>query len=99
MMRGIDPASGMLGFYGLDWNIDYDSPKSGRISLGHANAFSFGTQSYARLNPADGIGIVVLSSCWLTGVQMGLPTPLRTGFTMETRLKIGFVHGTTFITS
>lgn len=66
--RGIDPASGMLGYYGLGWNVDYDAPNSGRIFIGHAGAFSSGTRSYARLNIADGLGIVVLSNCFPTGV-------------------------------
>lgn len=66
--RGIDPGSGTLGYYGLGWNVDYDAPNSGRIFVGHAGAFSSGTRSYARLNMADGLGIVVLSNCWPTGV-------------------------------
>ena len=66
--RGIDPASGTLGFYGLGWNVNYDAPNSGRIYIGHAGAFSSGTRSYARLSIADGLGIVVLSNCFPTGV-------------------------------
>lgn len=72
IIRGIDPASGMLGFYGLGWDVDYDAPNSGRIFLGHAGAFSSGTRSFARLNIADGLGIVVLSNCWPTGVPDGI---------------------------
>ncbi|KAK5045392.1 hypothetical protein LTR84_009256 [Exophiala bonariae] len=71
IVRGIDPASGTLGYYGLGWNVDYD-PHSGRIFLGHAGAFSKGTRSYARLSMADGLGIVVLSNCFPTGVPDGI---------------------------
>lgn len=67
IIRGIEPSSGQLGWYGLGWNVDYDAPASGRIYISHAGAFSSGTRSFARLNMADGLGVVALSNCWPTG--------------------------------
>ncbi|KIW16521.1 hypothetical protein PV08_06576 [Exophiala spinifera] len=67
--RGPDPATNRSAFYGLGWNVDYSS--SG-IFVGHAGAFTSGTRSYVRMNVADGIGIVVLSNCWPTGVPDGI---------------------------
>ncbi|KEF63086.1 uncharacterized protein A1O9_01062 [Exophiala aquamarina CBS 119918] len=67
IVRGLDPATGMPGYYGLGWTVDYEAPNSGRIFIGHAGAFSSGTRSIARLNIADGLGIVVLSNCFPTG--------------------------------
>lgn len=68
--RGLDPASNRTAFYGLGWNIDYWS--SGGVFIGHAGAFTSGTRSYVRANIADGIGIIVLSNCWPTGVPDGI---------------------------
>jgi len=67
IVRGPDPATGMPGFYALGWTVDYEAPNSGRVFIGHAGAFSSGTRSFARLNVADGLGIVVLSNCFPTG--------------------------------
>jgi CubicO group peptidase (beta-lactamase class C family) len=68
--RGLDPATNLTAFYGLGWNVNYQP--SGDILIGHAGAFTSGTRSYARLSIADGIGIVVLSNCWPTGVPDGI---------------------------
>lgn len=95
IVRGIDPATGMPGYYGLGWTVDYEAPNSGRIFIGHAGAFSSGTRSIARLNVADGLGIVVLSNCFPTG------TPDAVAFAFmdwvyygsETRDWLGFWDG------
>jgi CubicO group peptidase (beta-lactamase class C family) len=69
VVRGPHPLTGMTGFYGLGWNIDYED---GRTWHAHAGAFSQGTRSLVKMNVADGIGIVILSNCFPTGRPEGI---------------------------
>ncbi|MCX5495234.1 serine hydrolase [Kaistia dalseonensis] len=69
MARGVNPANGAQSFYGLGWNVEF-----GRHGLvwGHAGAFSNGARTLVSIMPDDGLGIVVLSNAFPTGVPEGL---------------------------
>lgn len=47
-------------FYGLGWNVGYDS--AGRVRLSHSGAFFLGAGTSVMLSPATGIGVVVLTN-------------------------------------
>lgn len=67
--RGASPVGGGSAFYGLGWGVAF-----GRhgLSWGHAGAFSVGGRSLVTLYPDAGLGIVVLSNAFPTGVPEGL---------------------------
>lgn len=69
MARGIHPVTGATSFYGLGWNVDF-----GRhgLSWGHAGAFSVGARTLVTIFPKAGLGIVVLSNAFPTGVPEGV---------------------------
>ena len=69
MARGPDPASGDPSFYGLGWAIEY-TPHG--VKWGHAGAFSQGARTLVSLFPDQGLGIIVLSNAFPTGVPEGL---------------------------
>ncbi len=70
IMRGVNPDTGRPAFYGLGWNIDYDT--KGRIFWGHAGAFSVGARTVVNLLPAENLGIVVLTNAFPSGVPEGI---------------------------
>jgi CubicO group peptidase (beta-lactamase class C family) len=69
MSRGLNPVTQAQSFYGLGWNVEF-----GRHGLtwGHAGAFSAGARSLVTLYPKSGLGIVVLSNAFPTGVPEGV---------------------------
>ena len=69
IVRSIDPQTGVAGFYGLGWNVDYSSRG---VEWSHAGAFSAGARTVVRLLPEQGLGIVVLTGAFPTGVPEGL---------------------------
>jgi CubicO group peptidase (beta-lactamase class C family) len=69
MYRGQNPVTGRTSFYGLGWNVEF-GPNG--PSWGHAGAFSVGARTVVTLYPEAGIGMVVLSNAFPTGVPEGL---------------------------
>jgi CubicO group peptidase (beta-lactamase class C family) len=67
--RGPNPVTGGASFYGLGWNVEFG--RHGR-SWGHAGAFSQGARTLVTLYPDAGLGIVVLTNAFPTGVPEGL---------------------------
>jgi CubicO group peptidase (beta-lactamase class C family) len=69
MSRGDNPVTGAASFYGLGWNVEF-----GRHGLmwGHAGAFSVGARTLVTLYPKSGLGIIVLSNAFPTGVPEGI---------------------------
>jgi CubicO group peptidase (beta-lactamase class C family) len=69
MTRGINPLTGAASFYGQGWGADF-----GRHGLNwaHAGAFSAGARTFVSLYPEAGLGIVVLSNAFPSGVPEGL---------------------------
>jgi hypothetical protein len=67
--RGANPVTQAQSFYGLGWNVEF-----GRHGLtwGHAGAFSDGARSLVTIYPKSGLGIVVLSNAFPTGIPEGL---------------------------
>jgi CubicO group peptidase (beta-lactamase class C family) len=73
MERGSNPVTGGASFYGRGWNVEF-----GRYGLqwGHAGAFSNGARTLVSILPERGIGIVVLSNAFPTGLPEGLADSL-----------------------
>jgi CubicO group peptidase (beta-lactamase class C family) len=69
MERGMHPLHGTPSFYGLGWNVEYR--RYGTV-WGHAGAFSQGARTLVSLVPAEGLGIVVLTNAFPTGVPEGI---------------------------
>jgi len=57
---------GRTGFYGLGWNVDYDS--AGRPTVQHSGAFSHGAATNVLLLPGEGLGIVTLTNAYPIGL-------------------------------
>jgi CubicO group peptidase (beta-lactamase class C family) len=57
---------GRTGFYGLGWNIDYDS--AGRLVVQHSGAFSHGAATNVLLLPGEGLGVVTLTNAYPIGL-------------------------------
>jgi CubicO group peptidase (beta-lactamase class C family) len=70
IVRGLNPTTNTTGFYGLGWNVDYDS--TGQVYVDHAGAFSQGARTLVKLNVDLGLGIVVLANCFPTGWPEGI---------------------------
>ncbi|HKU96891.1 MAG TPA: serine hydrolase [Vineibacter sp.] len=69
MARGVNPVTGGASFYGLGWNIEFGRHGPTR---GHAGAFSVGARTLVTLYPKAGLGILVLSNAFPSGVPEGL---------------------------
>lgn len=69
MARGNNPITGASSFYGLGWNVEFG--RYGK-TWGHAGAFSVGGRTLVTLFPESGLGIIVLSNAFPTGVPEGL---------------------------
>lgn len=54
------------GFYALGWNVD--TGETGAVRWNHSGAFSNGAATQAKILPAAGLGIVVLTNGWPIGV-------------------------------
>lgn len=72
MLTGFSPFTGLPGFYGLGWNVNYDP--QGRLRLSHSGAFALGAATSIHLVPKEGLGIVVLTNAWPIGLSEGLAT-------------------------
>lgn len=69
IIRSVDPKTGVAGFYGMGWNVDFHERG---VEWSHAGAFSAGARTLVHLLPAEKIGIVILSNAFPTGVPEGL---------------------------
>jgi CubicO group peptidase (beta-lactamase class C family) len=66
MLTGFNHLTGMPSFYGLGWNVGYDT--EGRLRLSHSGAFAMGAATAVYLVPAEQLGIVVLTNAAPLGV-------------------------------
>ncbi len=69
IVRSTDPKTGMTGFYGMGWNVDF---RDRGVEWSHAGAFSAGARTLVHMLPAEKLGIVILSNAFPTGVPEGL---------------------------
>ena len=69
IVRSVDPKTGIAGFYGLGWNVDY---RERGVEWSHAGAFSAGARTLVHLVPGEQLGIVVLTNAFPSGVPEGL---------------------------
>jgi CubicO group peptidase (beta-lactamase class C family) len=70
MLTGYSPLTGLPSFYGLGWNVNYDT--EGRLRLGHSGAFALGAATSVLLVPSEHLGIVVLTNAYPIGFAEGL---------------------------
>ncbi len=70
MLTGFSPLTGLPTFYGLGWNVNYDT--EGRLRLGHSGAFALGAATTVLLVPSEHLGIVVLTNAYPIGVAEGI---------------------------
>jgi CubicO group peptidase (beta-lactamase class C family) len=70
MLTGYSPLTGLPSFYGLGWNVNYDT--EGRLRLGHSGAFALGAATSVLLVPSEQLGIVVLTNAYPIGFAEGL---------------------------
>ena len=61
-----NPASDRASFYGLGWNVNYDT--HGRVRLNHSGGFELGAATVVHLIPSEHLGIVVLTNASPIGV-------------------------------
>ena len=61
-----DPFAKFAGFYGLGWNVNYES--NGLVRLGHSGAFALGAGTAVMLLPAHKLGMAVLTNAMPIGV-------------------------------
>ncbi|MFJ4865689.1 MULTISPECIES: serine hydrolase [unclassified Streptomyces] len=66
--------AGTTGFYGLGWNVSYDS--AGRLRLSHSGGFELGANTNVTMLPLEKLGIVVLTN----GAPVGLPDAIALDF-------------------
>ena len=69
-----NPATDRAGFYGLGWNVNYDS--DGRVRLGHSGAFAMGAATVVTILPGESLGIVILTNA----APIGVPEALGASF-------------------
>lgn len=60
------PPANRTGFYGLGWNVSYDS--AGRLRLSHSGGFELGANTNVTMLPLEKLGIVVLTNGAPVGV-------------------------------
>lgn len=70
ILTGFSPLTGLPSFYGLGWNVNYDT--EGRLRLGHSGAFALGAGTAVALVPSEQLGIVVLTNAYPIGLAEGL---------------------------
>lgn len=68
--RPENPEVARTGFYGLGWDVNYDT--QGRVRLAHSGAFIQGVGTTVYLLPAEQLGIVVLTNGSPIGVVEGI---------------------------
>jgi CubicO group peptidase (beta-lactamase class C family) len=72
ILTGLNPFTGLPGFYGLGWNVSYDP--EGRLRLNHSGAFALGAATYVNLVPVERLGIVVLTNAYPLGIAEAVGT-------------------------
>jgi CubicO group peptidase (beta-lactamase class C family) len=70
ILTGFSPLTGLPTFYGLGWNVGYDT--EGRLRLGHSGAFALGAATSVQLIPSEHLGIVVLTNAYPIGLAEGV---------------------------
>jgi CubicO group peptidase (beta-lactamase class C family) len=70
ILTGFSPIDGLPGYYGLGWNVRYDS--RGRLELSHSGAFELGAATSVMLVPSEGLGIVLLTNASPLGTAEAL---------------------------
>lgn len=70
IVSGAGLVAGTPSFYGLGWVVNHDA--AGRLHLTHSGAFSAGARTAVSLLPSEGIGIVVLTNAFPTGIPEAL---------------------------
>lgn len=70
IVTGFSPLTGLPGFYGLGWNVSYDT--SGRLRLSHSGAFDLGAATAVFLVPSEQLGLVILTNAAPIGVPEAL---------------------------
>jgi CubicO group peptidase (beta-lactamase class C family) len=68
------PDGGQPGLYGLGWSLSTEF--GGLVTWAHAGAFSNGASTMAKLVPAEGLGIVVLTN----GAPVGVPEAITDAY-------------------
>jgi len=66
IQRGTNQETGKPSYYGLGWDVDYDS--SGNLNLSHSGAFFIGTGTTVKFSPSLHLGIIVLTNAMPTGL-------------------------------
>lgn len=74
VIRGFNPDTGRPAFYGLGWNVVYDT--HGHVFLNHSGAFSMGAATQVALYPDKQLGIAILTNA----APVGLPEALSQSF-------------------
>lgn len=70
ILTGFSPFDGLPGFYGLGWNVRYDT--AGRLQLNHSGAFALGAATFVGLVPDARLGVVILTNASPLGLPEGL---------------------------
>lgn len=68
------PFTGQPTFYGRGWGVSFDT--NGDVILEHAGAFAQGARTIVTINPAQKLGIVVLTNAFPTGLPEALADSL-----------------------
>ncbi len=69
-----DPFENFAGFYGLGWNVSYES--NGLVRLSHSGAFALGAATAVFLLPSHQLGMAVLTN----GMPIGVPEAIEASF-------------------
>jgi CubicO group peptidase (beta-lactamase class C family) len=70
MFTGLSPLSGLPGFYGLGWNVNWG--EDGRHRISHSGAFALGAGTNVNISLDDGLGVLILTNGSPSGVPEGL---------------------------
>lgn len=70
MLTGFSPLTGLPSFYGLGWNVNYET--DGQLRLSHSGAFDMGAATAVYLLPGRKLGIAILTNA----SPIGLPEAL-----------------------
>jgi CubicO group peptidase (beta-lactamase class C family) len=66
IQKGTNHETGKPSYYGLGWDVDYDS--ANRLILSHSGAFFLGTGTTVKFSPSEQLGIIVLTNAMPTGL-------------------------------
>lgn len=70
ILTGFSPIDGTPGFYGLGWNVRYDT--AGRLRFSHSGAFDMGAATFVGIVPSEQLGVLILTNASPIGVPEGL---------------------------